>query len=210
MLTRSVLAMLVLTGAVVAQQPPTPPVQQGLPPAAPPVCTPAANQDPWVLTVTNEGGPGLIQVQAAGLSATCATLTLPVAGCTGVVVKVADYRIHLQTIQVAAVGQAFEFTASADRVSRSANGCVLTLEGNARLDCQVPGRSAAVSADRIVVNLATGAVETNLMPAHPPQFPTPVVPCVTGSNGRSQHRVPPPLPSDTRPPEPPVVPSEER
>jgi hypothetical protein len=66
---------------------------------------------------------------------------------------------EVKTLRV--VPSIFSFCATADRVTRGGpDGGVLTLEGNARLSSSGEGRFAEIGAERIVVNLLTGQMNT--------------------------------------------------
>ncbi len=146
-------------------------------PATPPL-PPCAG---WMLSAQGEK----LQVQTNdGMLATCERLTIPVGGAEAV-----EVRVSARQVQVSC-GKAGEgkdcLQGSATRVTRCGpDGAVLALEGNAKLCCVRKGKRAEVSAERIVIHLGTGHIESEMdwqQPPPPPVMPvtppvSPVVPC---------------------------------
>jgi hypothetical protein len=174
------LAALLTVGAAVAQQ--------AVPPTCPPMPRPSsAVGSGWALSASQ----GKVMIQSAdGAQGMCDSLTIPVAR-VGMLRVTADAQVYICSADECSkvpggTGKA-TFRLSGNVVTR--NGPTgLTAEGSAKLTWDRNGKRAEVSADRITVDLATGHVETDLVPApEVPQLP----PCASTSGSVTQPAAPP-------------------
>jgi hypothetical protein len=140
---------------------PTPPVT---PPGPPPGLPEQANgsaHDGWVLSVVKiEGNPSLQIQSEGGMQGQCGTLTFKVAGSKGEV----NYLVSAAK-QVQIEGSSFH--ATADRVTRQADGVTLRFEGNVHVRWERQGSRLELTGPRVVLNLQTGHVALDLDPAQP-------------------------------------------
>jgi hypothetical protein len=120
---------------------------------------------PWEFRAVREDDRPRLQVQTGpGVTATCESLTFQVGDSRPVTVSVADNQVQVRCRSpiLTELGRHPGIQAGAYRVIRGgADGALLTLEGQARLQYQEKG-DATIRAERIVVNLLTGQVEVEL------------------------------------------------
>jgi hypothetical protein len=143
--------------------PPLPP-NNVIPPPLPSTPVPGIPASGWTLTVAEDGK---LRVQTAdGLSASVERMTMPVAGAQPLQVSVENRQVIVAwcfDCKSGCVKGADCLDGVAERVTRTGgDGSVLVLEGKAKLLCMRKGKKAEIAADRILVNVTTGHIETEL------------------------------------------------
>ena len=111
----------------------------------------------WKLSVAS----GSLQVQTGDAQATCESLSFK-AGGEPFVLSVDGKQVHVDAGLGARLDGVY-VKGNADRVTRTgAGGAVLVMEGHVKVCYGRQGQHAEVMAERVVVNLATGHVETDI------------------------------------------------
>ncbi len=159
--------------------PPPPPNCVVPPPAVPPPVTPPATpaRDTWVLSVVKDDGQPRLQIHTgAQMQALSASLAFKVTAGGGEVAYIVSAGRQVQV-------RGGSLQASAERVTRDADGVTLRLEGQASLRWERNGAAVEmIKGTSVTVNLQTGRVTVEM----DPQQSAAVQPCCTSNPDREQ------------------------